>query len=90
MKIKIKKRTSGFISKYNGSHKVEHENKDKENKESTIEVNSLRFEFNKIISEMNKNGFSLKNFDLMFERVNARDSNITDVDLVFFSVEEDD
>lgn len=89
MKIKVNKRTSGFISKYDGSHKVKHEKKEKHEKENTIEVNTLRFGLDKIISEMIAEGYSLENFDLMFKRINKRDSDITDVDLVFFSVEED-
>lgn len=89
MKIKLTKRTSGFISKYDESHKVKHEDKEKHTEKNTIEVNTLRFELNKIVSEMIAEGYSLENFDLIFKRVNKRDSDITDVDLVFFNAEED-
>ena len=89
MKIKVQKRTNGFISKYDESHEVKHEHKEKHEEENTIEVNTLRFGLDKIISEMIAEGYSLEYFDLIFNRVNKRDSNITDVDLVSFSVEED-
>ena len=90
MKIKVNKRINGFISKYDESHKVKHEYKEKHEEENTIEVNTLRFGLDKIVSEMIAEGYSLKNFDLMFDRVNKRDSDITDVDLVFFNIEEDE
>ena len=89
MNIVLTKTKRGFTSEYQRNpYKVTHKKKEKIETEETLKIDSFEYELGKIFIEMKKEGYSCCGFNLEFEKVNKKDRDFTDVDLMFIDAEE--